>query len=219
MLKLFHLDRSPYAWKVRLVLAEKGIPYEALIPENKSEDPAFARLNPFRLTPVLQLPDGRAIYESTVINEYLEEVYPDPPMLPKDPYERARVRILEDTFDQYLYPALRDFINSQFEYNPPLLIRKQADKVDHTLLEEARIKVHEHLHRLEAELKGRTWFGGELFSVADAALVHPLTMSLKVLGVLPDAKYKNLGDWTARVTARPCYKASAPKEPTRIKEG
>src|SRR5262245_50942308 len=189
MLKLYCFDRSPFGWKVRIALAEKKVAYEAIAPENKNEDPAFARLNPFRKTPVLVLEDGRTIYESTVVNEYLEEVYPNPPMLPKDPYERARVRMIEDTFDQYVYPAQRDFTNSQFDYKPPVLIRKTADKVDHKLLEESRMKLHEHLARLERELKDRTWFGGEIFSLADAALVSSLTMSLRVMGILPDAKY------------------------------
>src|SRR2546427_723065 len=155
MLKLYAFDRSPFGWKVRVALAEKKVPYEMIVPENKNEDPAFARLNPFRKTPVLALEDGRTIYESTVINEYLEETQPQPPMLPKEPYERARVRMLEDTFDQYFYPAIRDLTNSQFDYEPPVLHRKKADKVDHKLLEESRIKVHEHLQRLEGELKGR----------------------------------------------------------------
>ena len=218
MLKLYAFDRSPFGWKVRVALAEKKVPYQMIVPENKNEDPAFARLNPFRKTPVLVLEDGRTIYESTVINEYLEEVHPQPPMLPKDPYERARVRILEDTFDQYFYPTIRDLTNSQFDYQPPVLFRKKADKVDHKLLEESRIKVHEHLQRLEAELEGRTWFGGEIFSLADAALIPAITGNLKVLGVLPDPKYPRLGDWTARVMARPSCKAAVPKEMPTIKE-
>ena len=80
MLKLWHLDRSPFGWKVRMVLHEKNIPHQVVAPENKNEDPAFAKLNPFRLTPVLELEDGRSIYESTIINEYLEQAYPDPPI-------------------------------------------------------------------------------------------------------------------------------------------
>jgi len=218
MLKLYAFDRSPFGWKVRVALAEKKIKYEMIVPENKNEDPAFARLNPIRKTPVLVLEDGRSIYESTVINEYLEEVHPQPPMLPKDAYERARVRMIEDTFDQYVYPAIRDFTNSQFDYQPPILYRKKADKVDHKLLEESRIKVHEHLQRLEAELKGRTWFGGDIFSLADAALVPALTGNLKILGVLPDPKYPNISAWIGRVTARPAYKDAAPKEMPKIKE-
>jgi len=218
MLKLYAFDRSPFGWKVRLVLAEKKVPYEMIVPENKNEDPAFARLNPFRKTPVLVLEDGRTLYESTLINEYLEETHPQPAMLPKDAYERARVRMVEDTFDQYFYPTIREFTNSQFDYQPPIYHRKKADQVDHKLLEESRIKVHEHLQRLEGELKARPWFGGETFSLADAALVPALTGNLRILGVLPDKKYPKLADWSERVSARPSYKAAMPKVMFSIQE-
>jgi len=218
MLKLHHLDRSPFGWKVRLVLEEKGVPYQLVIPENKSENPAFLKLNPFRLTPVLELENGGTVYESTVINEYLEDAYPDPAMLPKDPYERARIRMIEDTTDQYLNLALREFRLSQFEYAPPFLIRKKAEEVDHKLLESSRAKLHEHLTRLESELAGRTYFGGGMFSLADVALVPPLTASLKLLGVLPDKRYPLIAAWSARMVERSSYIASAPKEPLRIRE-
>ena len=218
MLKLHHLDRSPFGWKVRMVLAEKNVPYKLVVPENKSEDPAFLKLNPFRLTPVLELDGGATIYESTVINEYLEDTFPEPAMLPKDPYERARIRMIEDTTDQYLYAALRDFRMAQFEYAPPFLVRKKAEDVDHKLLESSRVKLHEHLTRLESDLAGRTFFGGTLFSLADAALAPPLTASLKLLGVLPDKRYPLIAAWSARVVERSSYIASAPKEPLRIRE-
>ena len=218
MLKLYNFERSPFGWKVRIVLAEKNVHYEAIAPENKNEDPAFAKMNPFRLTPVLQLEDGRTLYESTVINEYLEEAYPTPSMLPRDPYERARVRMIEDTTDQHFYAMLRGLTSSQFEYAPPYLIRKKADQVDHKLLEESRMKIHTHLPLLENELKGRTWFGGEIFSLADATLAPSLTMSLKLHGILPDPKYPNIAAWTERIMARPSYKSTVPKQPLTIKE-
>jgi len=218
MLKLWHLDRSPFGWKVRLVLAEKAVPHQLVIPDNKSEDPAFAKMNPLRLTPVLELSDGRTIYESTVINEYLEEAYPDPPMLPKEPWERARVRMIEDTADQYIYATAREVRNARFEYAPPFLIRKPADAVDHKGLEAARAKLHEHLSRLESELAGRTYFGGAMFSLADAALAPLLTAGLRLLDVLPDARYPLIAAWSARIVERGSYIASAPKEPLRIRE-
>jgi len=218
MLKLHNFDRSPFGWKTRLVLAEKKVAYQQVEPENKAESPAFAKLNPFRLTPVLELEDGRTVYESTIINEYLEEAYPTPALLPRDPYERARVRMLEDTTDQYLYAALRDFRLSQFDYAPPYLVRKKPEQVDKKLAEESRVKIHEHLARLERELSGRTWFGGDVFSLADAALAAPLTGSLKLFGILPDAKYPNLAAWSRRLVERPTYAASSPKEPMKIKE-
>jgi glutathione S-transferase len=217
MLKLYHFDRSPFGWKVRLVLEEKRVAYEPIVPQEKNTDPAFARLNPFRMTPVLQLPDGRTVYESTVINEYLEEAYPTSPMLPRDPWERARVRMIEDTTDQYLYPAIRAVTLSRFEYAPPFLIRKKPEAVNRQQLDEALPKVHEHLARLEGELTGRTWFGGEIFSLADAGLAAPLTAALPLLGILPDPKYPAIAAWSGRIAERPSYRASAPKEPTRIK--
>jgi len=218
MLKLHHFDRSPFGWKVRMVLAEKKVSYEAVVPENKSESPAFGRLNPLRLTPVLELEDGRTIYESTVINEYLEEAYPTPAMLPREPYERARVRMIEDTTDQYLMQVLRELRNAQYEYAPPYLIPKNTEQVDLRAMEESRKKLHEHLAHLEKDLAGRTWFGGETFSLADAALAAPLTGSLPLLGILPDPKYPNLAAWFRRISERPSFITSAPKEPMRIKK-
>ncbi|HEV8375716.1 MAG TPA: glutathione S-transferase family protein [Candidatus Polarisedimenticolia bacterium] len=218
MLKLHHFDRSPFGWKVRLVLAEKKVPHEIIVPENKSESPAFGKLNPFRLTPVLELSDGRTVYESTVINEYLEETYPTPAMLPKDPYERARLRMLEDTTDQYFMQTLREYRSALYEYAPPFLVPKKAGAIDHAAAEESKGKIHKHLARLEQDLAGRTWFGGEIFSLADAALVAPLIGSLALLGILPDPKYPNLAAWSRRVAERPSTIASTPKEPMRIKK-
>ena len=80
------------------------------------------------------------------------------------------------------------------------------------------MKLPAHLARLEEELKGKTWFGGDVFSLADATLAPTLTMSLKLHGILPDAKYPNIAAWTERISARPSYKATIPKEPLTIKE-
>jgi len=218
MLKLHAYERSPYGWKTRIVLAEKKVPFALVIPENKAESPEWGKLNPFRLSPVLELPDHRTVYESTVVNEFLEETYPDPPMLPKDPYERARVRMLEDTTDQYFMPAVRELVTSQFDSQPPLLVRKEVARVDTAAVEAALIKVHMHLARLDAELSGRTWFGGTIFSLADAALVPPILMTLPVIGMLPDARYPNLAVWAHRVSEKESYVESRPKEPTRVRE-
>ena len=218
MLTLHHFDRSPFAWKVRMVLEEKKIPYTGVIPENKNEDPAFAKLNPMRLTPVLVLEDGRTVWESSVINEYLEDTHPTPAMLPKDPFERARVRMIEDSVDQYLYPAIRAMTVARFEFAPPHLVPKPADKVDHQAYETSRAKVHEQLGHLERALDGRTWLGGDMLSLADATLAPSVTGALVLHGILPDAKYPNLAAWSERIKSRPSYQASAPRQPTTIKE-
>jgi glutathione S-transferase len=126
--------------------------------------------------------------------------------------------MLEDTTDQYLYTALREFRMAQFEYAPPFLVRKKADDVDHKQLEAARARIHEHLARLESELAGRTFFGGTMFSLADAGLVPPLAATLPLLGVLPDHRYPLIAAWSSRVATRPSVLASAPKVPLRIRD-
>ena len=90
--------------------------------------------------------------------------------------------------------------------------------MDQRVVEESKKKVHEHLARLEKELSGRAWFGGDLISLADAALAAPLTSGLALLGVLPDPKYPNLAAWSRRIAERPSFIASAPKEPMTIKK-
>ena len=219
MMKLYNFDRSPFGWKVRIVLAEKNVPYEGIVPQNKNEDPAFARLNPLRLTPVLQIEDGRTVYESTIIGEYLEDAHPKPAMLPRDPYERARVRLIEDVADQYLYPAIRKFTNAQYDYQPPVLTRKKADQIDRRAVEEAGIAIREQLARLEQEVATRPWFGGEVFSLADAALVPALTVSLTLHGFLPDPKFPHIAAWAKRAGDRASVRSTTPKEPTRIQAG
>ncbi|MFN7967398.1 MAG: glutathione S-transferase family protein [Acidobacteriota bacterium] len=218
MLVLHHLDRSPFGWKVRMVIAEKNVPCTLVIPENKNESPEFQKLNPYRLTPVLVLEDGRTLYESTIINEYLEEAFPQPRMLPTDMYERARIRLIEDTIDQYVYPAGREYRTCLFDFSAPFLIPKAKSTVDQAALEAATAKLHRELARLEMELQGRRWFGGELFTLADAALTPLVTGALPLLGWLPDAaRYPNLSAWSSRTIERPSWKVSAPKEPLRIK--
>lgn len=217
MLRLWHLDRSPFGWKVRMVLAEKKVPHEVVVPQNKSESQEFGALNPFRLTPVLEIGPGKVLYESTVICEYLEDAFPEPALLPKDPWDRARIRLLEDVTDLYLYPAIRDYRNTRFVYEPPFLAPRPEGAVDRAKEASTLDKVREHLARLDGELDGRIWFGGDAFSLADVALAAPLTSSLTLLGVLPDPAYPRLHRWMERIAARPSYAASAPKEPMRIK--
>src|SRR5436309_14085723 len=90
-------------------------------------------------------------------------------MLPRDPYERARVRMLEDTSDQYVYSAVRGLAMSQFEFSPPYLIRRKPETVDHRTLQESRAKADVHLARPDAEVSGRTRFDGTFSPAAAAA--------------------------------------------------
>src|SRR4030095_6118532 len=105
MVVLHEHPLSPYAQKVKIALAEKGITFESRLPDilggNVGE---FAALNPRLEVPALV--DGDvAIFDSTIILEYLEDRWPTPPLLPASPAERARVRMLEELCDTY-YEAI-----------------------------------------------------------------------------------------------------------------
>src|SRR3990172_3961306 len=116
MLQLYHYGTAVCAAKVRVVLYEKGLPWEGRIvrlgidasrptPGVLSQhDPAYLRLNPNGVVPTL-VHDGKIIIESTLIIEYLDEVFPDTPLMPTDPYERAQARLWMKKIDDYLHAA------------------------------------------------------------------------------------------------------------------
>ena len=104
MITLYDADRCPYCARVRIVLAEKGVPYET-VAIDLSDRPAWLyEKNPLGKVPVLE-EEAFCLPESVVIMEYLEERYPDPPLLPTDPAERALVRLQIDRFDVNLGDA------------------------------------------------------------------------------------------------------------------
>ena len=103
---------SGYTQKVRIALAEKGlashIPVE-IVPIDEKGSPVHRERNPLGLVPVLELDDGSYIPESTVIIEYLEALYPHPPLLPNDPALRARMHVFDRYNDQALTPPVRTY--------------------------------------------------------------------------------------------------------------
>lgn len=110
MLKLCGFRISNYHNKVRIVLLEKGIAHEedASCTPRQTED--YLARSPMGKAPYLELDDGRRLTESQVICEYLEEAYPQTPLLPRDPWQRARVRELVTHMELYLeLPARRTY--------------------------------------------------------------------------------------------------------------
>src|SRR5207245_3163028 len=104
MLLLYEHRLSPYAEKVKIALAEKGVAVECRLPDFMSgRDDAFAAANPRLEVPALVDGDTR-VFDSTIILEYIEDRWPTPPLLPAAPAERARVRMLEELCDTYVEP-------------------------------------------------------------------------------------------------------------------
>ena len=99
-MKLYDAARCPYCARVRIVLAEKGIEYDTVEIDLRDRPQSIYELNPSGKVPVLD--DGFVLPESVVIMEYLEEQYPEAPLLPSDPRRRADARLLVHRFDELL---------------------------------------------------------------------------------------------------------------------
>ena len=193
MLKLYDYPDCPYGQKVRVVLAEKELEYEtALIDLRKQEQrtPEFLRLNPLGKVPVL-VDDDFVICDSTIINEYLEDEYPHPPLLPPDSSARARVRTFEDYADNAFIPVTGIIMNE---------LRKPEGERDAEKLAKARQQVRNMLAVIDGSLAGRSWLAGT-FSFADVAYA-PRVVILPALGVELDPGWKNVASWIQRLNQR-----------------
>ena len=109
-MKLHQTYLSPFPTRVRMVLYAKGIDFEVVQPGGFHGESGgkgdYKEVNPIGRVPALELADGRVLPESEVICEYLEDAYPDPPLLPADPWERAQVRLLSRISDIYVVMAM-----------------------------------------------------------------------------------------------------------------
>src|SRR6266851_9652113 len=105
-MKLYGMNLSNFSTKSRIVVYEKGANIELAAPPGGMKSPEYLKINPLGKIPCLDA-DGTIIPESEVINEYLEEKYPSPALMPKSPEARAKVRLMSRFHDLYLEPPLR----------------------------------------------------------------------------------------------------------------
>lgn len=198
MIKLYDFKSSPNCQRVKVVLAEKNLPYEIILVDLRKQEqktPEFLKLNPYGKVPVL-LDDGTALYESCIINEYLDEKYPNPPLMPADPGRRAKARILTDYGLAHLDEAYQKL---RVE-----LMKEQKEQNQETI-EAAKNSLRKQLQHLENELGDQPYLAGN-FSLADAALI-PRFIRLEGFGVLPDPALPRLGKYLQRMKERPSVKA------------
>jgi glutathione S-transferase len=185
---------SPYAQKVMIALAEKGTPYDSRIPDFVGGDmKAFAKMNPRLEAPVLE--DGDlAIFDSTIILEYLEERWPDPPLLPKGAAERARVRMIEEICDSYYEPIVWGLLEIQGFKRAP------GDLADAMIARAAR-QLEGANAWLERQLGDRPYFNGDTFGWGDLCVAPFIEWA--VARRHPPAPSSRLGAWFARIGERP----------------
>jgi glutathione S-transferase len=198
VIKLYDFKSSPNCQRVKIVLAEKNLPYDIApidLRAHEQKTPEYLKLNPYGKVPVLT-DDATVLYESLIINEYLDEKYPNPPLMPKDPAKRAKARILVDYgmahFDAP-YQRLR------------MELMKDAKEQNQQVIATAKAELKKLLQRLEDEIGEQQYLLGD-FSLVDADLLPRFTR-LEGFGVLPDPSLPRLGNYLERVKARPSVRA------------
>lgn len=196
-MKLFTFATSPYARKVRMVLEYKGLECE-MVERCYSLDrkPDLREASERAEVPVLVLDDGRPIVDSTIICEYLEDAHPNPPLFPVDPFERARMRAIEDLCD-------RTFDANVFGYFLAV-VRSSASEAE-AMKGAARAEFKALLARLEGELDGRGFFCAGALSLADLAAICyvPVAHAMR----LRMSEFPRLASWEKRMRAIPLVAA------------
>jgi stringent starvation protein A len=186
VLTLYDAARCPYCARVRIVLAEKGLPYETVEVDLDDRPAWIYDLNATGRVPVLD-DDGLVLPESRVLIEYLDERFAEPPLLPVDEAGRARVRLLLERFDENLGDAYYDFR------------RDQASSA-------ARAALEARLERLADLVAEQPYLSGHEYGLADCAYVPWLFRAEIRLGVDVRAR-PALADWLGRLEARPAIAA------------
>jgi len=185
MLTLYDAPRCPYCARVRIVLAEKQVEYEAIEVDLDDRPAWIYEKNATGRVPVIE-EDGWVLPESAVIMEYLEERYPEPALLALDPAERALARL---------------WIFRHDELTRPYYALRRGE-------EGAAQRLDAELAKLDAALVARRWLGGLSYGLADIAYVPWVLRARDLLGVSLD-EHLAVVDWLGRLVERPAVAAEA----------
>jgi len=183
VITLYDADRCPYCARVRIVLAEKGIEYETVEIDLDDRPAWIYEKNPLGRVPVLE-EDAFVLPESAVIDEYLEERYPEPPLWPADPAERALGRLLVFRFDELSKPYYA--------------LRREEDG--------ARERLDRALAALDALLEAQAFLSGREYGLADIAYVPWILRARDRMGVELE-QFPALAGWVERLAERPAVAA------------
>jgi glutathione S-transferase len=231
-LALYHNDMSSCAQKVRLMLAEKGLEWESRhlnLRAGEHQRDWYVKLNPRAVVPTLI--DGDIVVpESNVINEYLDERFPDPPLKPADPFGRAKMRLWTKQLDEGVHDAGIAVLSFGLAFRHQYLTKGEAGKemlesIPDPIKRERRRDVIEKgldsqyfktavsrlltLYRdMDDALASHAWLAGDGYTIADAAFTPYIVRleHLDVIGLLDPTP--RTADWYRRIKARPSFQAA-----------
>jgi glutathione S-transferase len=198
---LYHLPLSPYSRKVRLVLAEKRLPFELRAEKVWERRPEYLELNPANTVPTLIEENGLVIADSGVICEYLDEAYPDAPLLGRTLAERVEVRRLVAWFDgKFAHEVTANLLGEKFMKR--LLGRGNPDA---GALRAGYANLRHHLGYIGWLAETRKWLAGGTLSLADFTVAAHLS-ALDFAGDVDWSISPPVRDWYARVKSRPGFR-------------
>jgi glutathione S-transferase len=233
VLFLYHGSTSVCAIKVRVTLAEKGLDWAGELLDLMRGDqhrPEYATLNPNRVVPTL-VHGGKVVIESTLIIEYVDEAFPDPPLMPSDPYRRALARLWMKKIDDYLHAACSTVTFATA--NRKALLRLAPEELavrfqrmsDPAYRERQRLAIahgldaphvagavrqyDKYVGEMETALRDAAFLAGDAYSLADAAAtayVHRADMI--GMDALWAGHRPHVAAWLARVRERPSFEAA-----------
>ena len=240
MLELYHYGDSLCSMKVRLCLLEKGVDYQSRFVdlmkfENLTED--YKKLNPNAVVPTI-VHDGTPIIESTVINQYVDEVFEGPSLTPEDPISRARMRVWTKLQDDVIHPAVQkptfnllvkpklavksdneldDWLDSHpLEKSRKLFKGAARGPVDEAALEDAKTQFKFVFSRMELALADNEWLCGDTYSLADVAYAPMLDRLEQCDFMEIFGEFSNLLAWSDRIRDRRAFQEMQPKGDERF---
>jgi glutathione S-transferase len=240
MLTLYHYWDSFCSFKVRLCLEEKALPWTGRhidLMRFENLTPEYLAINEHGVVPTL-LHDGKTVLESSIINEYLDDAFPQVPLIPRDPHERAQMRWWVKHEEEELFIAVRPaslnlmmkqvlgrYTETQLDellrHHPKserIAFLKSVFKApfDPQAVTKSRALLSAGLLRMEHRLSRSVWLAGASFSLADIAAA-PVIDRIQHLGMTDLwEKLEHVTDWVLRLTTRPAYLRALPLQEFRM---
>ena len=188
MMTLYSGTTCPFSHRCRIVLFEKGMDFQINDVDIHDKPEDLAVMNPYNEVPVLVERD-LILHEANIINEYIDERFPHPQLMPADPIMRARARLFLHRFEQELFVHVR------------VLESAGASKKD---LEKARVSIRDNLTQIAPVFTKQKFMLGEEFSMLDVA-VAPLLWRLEHYGIEFGKPNPNLMKYAERLFSRQAF--------------
>jgi len=196
-MKLYQVTGCPFAHRARIVLEEKKLRYDVSYFDRQNRPAELVAISPDARSPTLLDDDGKTrVWDSLVVIEYLEERYPDVPLMPKDAATRAIVRLLMRDVDAKVSPALGPVVGE--------VVFKPEGSRDESKVQAGLAQFREALVPWQARLEGRPFLMGDVLTLADIALFTPIFGMVRLAGQIGDIPetFTALRTWRDRIAAR-----------------